>query len=146
MQRDDATEPQVAAKQSRTHVMKAIDEHHAYHRARLNADASRAKEQYDRKRAINDAVRFANDALSKSDSGWAIKVCERGLLNDPAHGELLALLHKVRCSDSFKQPPSSSQQLPAASKQPPHRSTRVWRQAEVQQLAERAYTAETRLE
>lgn len=103
---------EVAAKMGHTDVMRAIDEHYAFIKARVNADRSRAKENYDRQRAINSACRLAKESLAKGDAAWATQIVERGLLNDPNHEELLDLLHK----------------------------------AEVQQLAERTFAAEEKVQ
>jgi hypothetical protein len=104
------TSREVAVKMQHTDVMRAIDEHYAFVKARINADHSRAKEESDRKRALNSACRLAKESLAKGDAPWALQIIERGLLNDPKHPELLELLHK----------------------------------AEVQQLAERTFTAEAK--
>lgn len=89
------TTREVAVKQQHTDVMRAIDEHYAFIKARINADHSRDKEEMDRKRAINSACRLAKESLAKGDAPWAIQIIERGLLNDPKHPELLELFHKA---------------------------------------------------
>jgi hypothetical protein len=89
------TSREVAVKMQHTDVMRAIDEHYAFIKARVNADHSRAKEDADRKRALNSACRLAKESLAKGDAPWAIQIIERGLLNDAEHPELLELLHKA---------------------------------------------------
>jgi hypothetical protein len=89
------TTREVAAKMGHTDVMRTIDEHYAFIKARVNADNARTKEEYDRKRAINSACRLAKESLAKGDAAWATQILERGLLNDPHHEELLELLHKA---------------------------------------------------
>ena len=89
------TAREVAVKMGHTDVMRAVDEHYAFLKARVNADHSRAKEEADRKRAINTACRLARESLAKGDAAWATQVIERGLLNDENNPELLELLHKA---------------------------------------------------
>lgn len=89
------TAREVAVKMRHTDVMRAIDEHYAFLKARINADHSRAKEDYDRNRALNSACRLAKESLAKGDAPWAIQIIERGLLNDAEYEPLLDLLHKA---------------------------------------------------
>ena len=89
------TSREVAVKMQHTDVMRAIDEHYAFIKARINADHSRVKEESDRKRALSSACRLAKESLAKGDAPWALQIIERGLLNDPKHPELLELLHKA---------------------------------------------------